>query len=193
VRLFFGTTFDSLSLNLKINSMKRLKHLAFLIIGCIVMTSFSQCSSSKKIQSKSPIEFGNVYCETWVAGIEGGGSGINIFIPIKKEIQEGIEFDSVYFRGKVAKLEIKPNDKTLYIGRFKTGFNTMKPDIVMSSDSKEEYGNQLPKIEVKIPFDLKNDECVVSYQYLNKYLYYKIENIIEKQAQHYPSAPPNRQ
>lgn len=173
--------------------MKRLKHLAFLIIGSIIMTSFSQCSSSKKTQSKPPIEFGNIYYQSWVAGIEGGGSGINIFIPIKKEIQEGIELDSVYFRGKAAKLEVKPNDKMLYIGYFKTGFNTMKPDIVMSSDSKEEYGNQLPKIEVKIPFDLKKDECVVGYQYLNKYLYYKIENIIEKQAQHFPSTPPNRQ
>lgn len=159
----------------------------------IVMTSFSQCSSSKELQSKSPTKFGDVYCQSWVAGIKGGGSGINIFISINEDIPEGLMLDSVYFRGKAAKLEVKPNDKTLYIGRFKTGFNVMKQDIVMSSDSKEEYGNQLPKIETKIPFDLKDNECVVSYKKGDKTQYYKIENIIEKQAQQFPSAPPNKQ
>ncbi len=170
-----------------------IKRISSFILMFIFMTSFSQCSSSKKLQSKTPIEFGDAYFQKWVAGVKGGGSGINIFIPINESISEEFILDSVYFRGKVAKLEVKPNDKTLYIGRFKTGFNTMKPDIIMSSDSKEEYGNQLPKIEEKIPFDLKDNECIVSYKKSDKTKYYKIENIIEKQAQHFPSVPPNRQ
>ncbi len=157
------------------------------------MTSFSQCSSSKKLQSKVPIEFGEGYFQKWVAGVKGGGSGINIFISINEGVSEEFILDSVYFRGKVAKLEVKPNNKTLYIGRFKTDLNTMKQDIVMSSDSKEEYGNQLPKIEAKIPFDLKDNECVVSYKKGDETQYYKIENIIEKQAEYFPSVPPNRQ
>jgi hypothetical protein len=178
-----------------------MKRASILIVMLIVMASFSQCLSSKELQPKDSNTYvfhafkgiDNIYYQSWIAGIEGGGSGINIFITTNDEIPEGLILDSVYFRGKAAKLEVKPNDKMLYIGRFKTGFNVMKQVIVMSSDSKEEYGNQLPKVETKTPFDLKDNECVVSYKKGDETQYYKIENIIEKQAQHFPSAPPNKQ
>lgn len=149
------------------------------------MASFSQCSSAQKLQTKAPTQFGDVYCQTWVAGIKGGGSGINIFIPV---MDKTIQLDSVYFRGKATKLEVNSSETPLYIGRFKTGFNEHK-DIIMSSDSNEEYGNKLPEKAVKIPFDLKDDECVVSYIKDNKTLYYKISNVQQKEPLNYPSAP----
>jgi hypothetical protein len=170
--------------------MKLLKAVTFSIVVLFVLMSFSQCSSSKMLQEKAPVNFGAVYFQSWVAGVQGGGSGINIFIPINEMALGSFELDSVYFRGKSAKLETK-TDKTLYIGRFSTPANQQK-DIKMTNDPNGEYGNAATGLTENFPFQLKDDECVVSYKDNSQTKYYKIENISEKARVEYPSAPPNR-
>ena len=153
---------------------------------------FSNCSSAQKLQTKTPIKFGDVYFQKWNAGVEEGGSGLNIFISIAAELPKSNQMDSVYFRGKAAKLQTFEEKANLYVGRFKSEVY-QKPDIVMSSNSKEEYGNKAPNLSKKIPFKLNDSECVVSYKEGTTTKYFKIEKIIEKLAQNYPSARPNRQ
>jgi len=166
--------------------MKLVKQTFFLIVMLILMASFSQCSTAQKLQKTAPVQFGEVYFQSWVAGVSGGGSGLNLFIPI---IDNSILLDSVYFRGKAAKLEVRSGDLPLYIGRFKTEFN--EPiDIILSSDQDQEHANKLPVIEVEIPFDLIDDECVVTYKQGDKTLYYKISNIKQQEPLHYPMAAP---
>ena len=92
------------------------------------MASFSQCLSAKKIQEEAPLALGQVYCQEWIAGIEGGGAGLNIYIPT---VNSFVELDSVYFRRNVAKLEIKSLNETIYIGRFISDLNKKKL-IIMS-------------------------------------------------------------
>nr|WP_321234022.1 hypothetical protein [uncultured Psychroserpens sp.] len=169
--------------------MKVIKQISSLISMLILMASFSQCSTAQKLQKKAPIQFGEVYCQNWIAGVQGGGSGLNLFIPT---MDVSIVLDSVYFRGKVTKLEINPNNKQLYIGRFKSEINQPK-DIILSSDPKEEYTNKMPIKEAKMPFELNDNECVVSYQKGEKTLYYKIPNVIQKEPLNYPSSRPNKQ
>ena len=152
------------------------------------MTSFSQCSSSKKLQKNAPEGIGQVYCQSWVAGVEGGGSGLNIFIPVTTA---ELMLDSVYFRGKAAKLEFK-KEVMQFVGRYTSDFNKKK-DIVMSEDPKEEYGNEMPAVEKPIPFKLEENECVISFTEGDKTKYFKITNVVEKQALAYPSAPPVKQ
>jgi len=147
------------------------------------MVSFSQCSSAKKLQEQVAITFGEVYCQKW------GGSGLNIIIPTSST---SIKLDSVYFRGKVAKLEIKSSGDVVYIGKFLSSLNT-KQDIIMSSNPKAEHGNKLPVIQEKIPFELKDTECVISYKKGKKTQYFKISNVLEKDLLAYPSAPPRKQ
>lgn len=149
------------------------------------MLGFSQCSSTKKLQTEAPIKVGKVYYQKWVAGVQGGGSGLNIFIPVN---DTSIALDSVYFRGRAAKLETKPQDQSLYIGRFISQFN-QKQDIIMSGDSISEYGNKLPIVNEYIPFELSPNECVVSYIDGKKTKYFKIENVVEKASMHFPMAP----
>lgn len=162
--------------------LKIIKSLFFLFIS----VSFFQCSSGQKLQDTAPFKAKDVYFQSWVAGIKGGGSGINIFIPITFQ-QEKVALDSVYFRGKVAKLEadIKNN---LFIGRFQGETNQQK-DLIMSGDSKDEYANRLPDKENTFPFQLNSTDCVVSYIENDIIKYFKIDNIVEKQAQYFPSAP----
>lgn len=168
--------------------MKFIKYGIFSILLLTIMTSFSQCSSSKTLQEKAPATFGEVYFQRWNAGIQGGGSGINLFISVE---DANVVLDSVYFRGKSAKLETKPQNKSLYIAYFKTEFNQPK-DIVMSSNPLDEYNNPLPIQKEKIPFTLKDSECVVSYKDGQTTKYFKIENITEKEVINYPSAPNNK-
>lgn len=163
--------------------MKQLSIIRFLFI-IFTFTSFIQCSTGQKLQEKAPFNTDEVYFQSWVAGVKGGGSGINLFILISY-IKTDIVLDSVYFREKAVKLEVENN---LFVGRFKTKANQQE-DIILSSDPKDEYPNQLSVKENGFPFKLKENECVVSYIENKSTKYFKIENIKEKQAQDFPSAP----
>ncbi|MCB0461648.1 MAG: hypothetical protein R2816_01525 [Flavobacteriaceae bacterium] len=169
--------------------MKTIKHIFGLLILTVIMASFSQCSSAQKLQKKAPITINQVYYQKWIAGVEGGGSGVNIFIETSSNT---IKLDSVYFQGKGAKLVLKPSNDTLYIGRFISDFNK-KEDMVFSSDPNKEYGNKPPQLPVKIPFELNDDECVISYSENDKTKYFKLKNIKERESINYPmmSSPEN--
>ncbi len=169
--------------------MKTLKSMSFSILMLLVMASFSQCSSAKKLQKKAPLDLDQVYCQKWVAGIEGGGAGLNIFIPVK---DNSVILDSVYFRGKATKLEVKNQNAKIYIGRFISDFNKKK-DIVMSNEPNAEFGNEMPTHIQMIPFELKENECVISYKDGKTTKYFKVDNVVEKDLIPYPSAPPNKQ
>ncbi len=175
--------------NDRISIMKKgIKQLTTLILVLVVMCSFSQCSGTRSLDKKAPVKFENPYYQSWVAGVEGGGSGINVFLPLK---EKNSELDSIYFRGQSAKLEWK-QEAGVYVGRFNSELNR-KNDMILSSDPMEEYGNQLPVVKTSIPFELRDDECVISYQKRGKTRYFKLEGLVEKAAIPYPSAPPVKQ
>lgn len=149
------------------------------------MVSFSNCASTQQLEKLEPLTIGDVYYQNWVAGVKGGGSGFNIFIPISDNANN-IMLDSVYFKGKKAKLEF--NNNTVFIGRFKTTANK-KQDIIMSNEPYAEYGNKVPELPQKTPFELNDTECVVSYLEGNKTKYFKIEGIVRKESKLYQKAP----
>ncbi|MBO6605427.1 hypothetical protein [Psychroserpens sp.] len=168
--------------------MDFLKRLFTSSILLLVMASFSQCSSVPKLQKEAPISIADVYYQEWIAGVQGGGSGINLFISVS---DSDITLETVYFRGEVAKLEVKPSNPNQYIGRFKTEMNQPK-DIILSSDPKEEYGNKMPQKKDKFPFELADNECVISYTVNDEIKYFKISNIKNKPVINYPSAGPKQ-
>jgi hypothetical protein len=168
--------------------MKTLKQVFGLLLLTVLMTSFSQCSSAQKLQTKAPIAFGDVYCKKWVSGVAQGPSGLDIYIPVKGN---AVQLDSVYFRGKGAKLEINESNNLLYIGKF-ASTSKEKTDLIMSSNSKQEYGNKPPTLPVEIPFELAPNECVVSYKVNGKTKYYKLENVVEKRDMDVPMTAPTK-
>ena len=169
--------------------MRLLKTTIFALVMCIILTSLSQCSSSKNaseitLEKTNPFTFEKPYFQSWVAGIQGGGSGINLYLPIQNTT---LKLDSAYFRNMTSKVQII---NTGYVSRFKTALN-QKEDIIMSSEENAEYGNQFPQNKNPFPFQLKENECVISYTEDDKTKYFKITNLFEMPIQQYPSAPPN--
>ncbi|WP_157607926.1 hypothetical protein [Seonamhaeicola sp. S2-3] len=136
-------------------------------------------------ETKPPMQLGNVYYQHWVSGVKGAGSGYNIFIPIKSNSNKTV-LDSVYFKGKKAKLEQRDN---LFIGRFKLELNP-KEDVILSNKPFAEYGNKAPKLPEKIPFELNETECVVSFMENGEVKYFKINEVYKKESEIYQSMPP---
>ncbi|EDP69576.1 hypothetical protein FBALC1_00440 [Flavobacteriales bacterium ALC-1] len=127
--------------------------------------SLYKCASTPELQKVIPSEFENAYFQKWNAGIKEGGSGINVFIKLN---DKSIQLDSIYFRDRVSKLNISSENEGLYVGRYK------------SNDIKTE-----------IPFDLANNDCVISYKSNHEIFYFKIPDLKEKAVLNYPSSPPN--
>lgn len=157
--------------------MKLLKQIPIVVLISIVMMSFSQCANTYKLEDTSSIYFGDVYYKEWLSEARWSGSGINLFIPIKTNSKH-VVLDSVYFKKKQAKLEYV-ND-TLVVGRFETEKNKQQ-DIIMSNEPYAEYGNHAPKMPEKTIFQIKENECVVSYNEGKRVMYYKISGIVKKQ------------
>jgi hypothetical protein len=160
----------------------------FILLGFVIIF-ISQCSSTKKLQTKLSLKIGDVYYQSWVSGIKNAGSGTNIYIEITSNPKQ-FEFDSVYFQGKSAKLEFFSN--TSLIGKFNSNINSKK-DMVMSNEPYAEYGNKVPKISKQTPFDLKDNQCVISYKDANKIKYLVIDNVRKKELLAYPSSPNNKE
>ena len=156
-----------------------------LLFYFVISTSFINCSTVKTntFTDAAPFIITAPYYNSWIAGIEGGGSGINVFLPVSDT--RNIDIDSIHFRGEKAIVE---NKGSSIIGRFKTTLNQSR-DLIMSSNPKDEFQNKLIYKFDLSPFVLADNECVVSYRLQNKRHYYKISDL--KKAPHiaYPSAP----
>jgi hypothetical protein len=146
-----------------------------ILFGSALLLGFSQCGSCKetsyKVQSKTPFSIEKATYNDWIAGIKGGGSGTNVIVTIKDLDANNVVIDSMYFRGQKVKVEVKNSN---YIGRFNSDLN-QRQDKVLHSDSQKEFGNQVPIMEKEFPFDLENDEAVISYKEKNKLNFYKIQ------------------
>ena len=90
-----------------------------------------------------------------------------------------VELDSVFFRNMSVKLERDPSaSKNVYLGVFILP-NRLKNHI-LHKDPKKEFGNELPDTSEKIPFQLMDNEAVISYKVDNKTEYYRVINLIEQ-------------
>lgn len=170
----------NLSLLFVIINSQDMKTTFTFLFGITLMMSFSNCANSKKLQEQQPVALEQVYYTTWPGGAKDKASGINLFIPVKNIKHSEVHLDSVYFRGRAAELKKEPRDTDVYIANFRTTSEEKASDLVMSSDPREEYGNQPPEIVREFPFELREDEAVVSYKKDGKTNYYKITGIVKK-------------
>ena len=168
-----------------------MKLLTIFSIGILILLGFSNCANGKKLQEKAPQVFEPAFYYIWQGSNSNEGSGLNFFLPVRTSAKVVVVPDSVYFRGRRAKLELHRENSLLYVGRFTLPSKT-EEDFVMSSDPREEYGNPIPRIKEKNPFDLKQDEAVISYTEDGERKYTKLSGV-EKQDKVLIKKPQNLQ
>jgi len=150
-----------------------MKFIKFFSLSILSGLFFMQCSTAQKLEQNAAFKTDKAYYQKWVAGVKGGGSGINVFIPVNTQFK----LDSLYFRGQKVALQTKPNSPNLYIGRILTEANQKETLEKNTNDST---------------FELKQNEAVVSYLDNGTIKYLKIDSVPEKKMEHYPSAPPKQ-
>lgn len=133
---------------------------------------------SNKASQQDDLLLEEVYFQKWVAGIKGGGSGINFYVLLKEPLQKGRVLEKVQFESYEG-LFIKKSE-TLYVANIKTNIN----DLVMDEDPKKEYGNKAPSTK------LNPNEANLFYNVNGKALIKNVENVKEKEMLAYPSMKP---
>ena len=132
----------------------------------ILTLGFSQCRTAKDtLKIAQTIELSEVpitkaYYQKWIAGVRGGGSGVDLHI--EKSVVMNKELITAYFRGKSVKFDPLTQNSTVYIARFKGVANQLY-DINMEADAINEYGNKSPIKKHSIPEvkRKKNNQMVI--------------------------------
>ncbi len=163
----------------------------FVILLSVAMLSLvflSQCTGSKSIfQQNPPFSVSDAHYQDWVGG-QPGNIGTSVHINITA-IDGNVRPDTLFFRDKKAAIYIKTGESSnLWVANFRS---STPRDINMYSDPKEEYGNKAPSND-KFPFELSENEAVISYYVNEKRLYYKITDLQKKQTLFLPSTKPEQ-
>lgn len=143
-------------------------------ICSLLFLAMSQCTSIKELSNPSFIGETSYY-STWVAGIEGGGSGLDFYIDLIN-IPGSITPIELYFKGKKAPVVL---EKETYVVHFKTAANS-KPEEVSSISASYD--------PTKFPFELGVEEAILMYKENGKIQYTKIDKIKKKGHIAFPSA-----
>lgn len=161
-----------LSLILKINpiKMKKIKAISTVFLTLI----FVKCASvpTKKAH---PFTVTKAIYKNDTNRIKGINS-LNVTVNYTSEKE--IDFQKLFYKGRQQKVSFKKGideGKTLFV-QFKK-INKNISDLQLHGDSKKEFGNSPSKKETAFPFDLKENEAILSYKQDNVIKYFKIKNI----------------
>ena len=150
----------------------------FIGIGLVAALSIAlfSCGTSKvKAQNQHPFK---VLEATYVNSVGEQPDLVETTIKISINNKE-IQLDTVYFRNHKAPLKLVDSTKnSIFSGSFIT--STTLHDYILHSDPKQEFGNKPPVTGSKLPFEIKDNEAVVSYFYKDKINYYKILEVKEE-------------
>ncbi|MGG6229675.1 hypothetical protein [Tenacibaculum sp. SDUM215027] len=148
------------------------------LIGILILAlSFTKCASVK-MENNHPFKIESASYSHVTGGVKGSYSSTNLIINFTAE--KPVDFQKVYFQNKITKAVIEQhNDKQYIAARYKTSSNDRK-DIILHADPKKEFGNTPNTPTEEFPFELKENEAMVSYVIGEKIHYVKVKNIIKK-------------
>ena len=149
--------------------------LSIIIASCHSKANIKSISNSNINLTSPP------YFEKWIAGAEGGGSGINVFLPVKKS--HLIYFDSIHFRGYRVKVSYRNN---MIVGRFISNRNK-RDKVTLRSNIDHEGGNNFFKSNDSSYFKLSRNSCILSYRFQDKRMYCEFKNLEHKSSKPYPA------
>ena len=149
-----------------------------------ILFGFSQCGSTKIVKNP-PFKIESAVYNHWTGGLPGV-SGTRVEIRLSEK--SSIAFDSLFFLNKATKVEIREEKgNTFLTAHFSTSKKrNQNRDVILHSDSKMEINNKVP-VNDNFPFELKENEAIISYKIDEKTKYYKIENVEQTKSDFYPS------
>jgi hypothetical protein len=162
-------------------TMKALKSAYFFML-CGMMCLTTQKGTSQEyivpnaqitFEEQTPFQVKPVYFQEWYAGIEVGGTGYTVFVPVVNK-SENIELDQLYFRNLEAKLVNEG-------GRYSA---------ILKNPAKA-YTFTTPEKPADYPFNLKENECVISYVQNGKTKYHKLRIAREYAGAYYKDGVPS--
>lgn len=133
----------------------------------MVFTLFS-CVTKQNAQVVFSEKISEIYFQRWIGGQKLTGSGIYLYIQLKKPLDQDIKLEKVYFRGNEAVLN-KENE-TNYKASF---FQKNQKDKILTTEN--------------ILYQITENQAILTYKINNKTLNIKVENIKEKELIAYPS------
>lgn len=144
------------------------------LLGILLIAfSFTQCGSVKFTENP-PFTITDAQYQNWIGGMPGSSGTI---ITIAYDSNTEITFDSIYFANKIGSLKASSNNgNQSLIGTINNTTSIVKKDLILHSDPKKEFKNELPTVK-KLPFELKENEAVISYKQGEKTKYFKIEKV----------------
>lgn len=152
------------------------------IFAIIFITINLAACKSVQFEKNPPFQIIEATHKSWVGGLPGV-HGINVFITYTSK--KTIAFDSIYFRNKVVRLEMKEINGIQHLtGRFNTSKVNSRKDLILHRDTQKEVGNEPPKI--KFQFDLNSNDAVISYRVAGKTKFHKVFNIKKERTGFYP-------
>ena len=158
--------------------MRTIKILSILFL----LLGFSQCGGSTLVK-KSTLKVEKAFYNKWFGG-QPGVRGTKVEIHLKDASE--VIFIALYFQGKRTKVEVSQMEKfTRIIAHFST-LKRKNRNLILDADITKELENTLPSLE-EFPFQLKENEAILSYKKEGKTLYFKIENIKKLQSIPFPS------
>lgn len=158
--------------------MRTIKILSILFL----LLGFSQCGGSTLVK-KSTLKAEKAFYNNWFGG-QPGVRGTKVEIHLKDASE--VIFVALYFQGKRTKVEVSQMEKfTRIIAHFSTSKRKNR-NLILDADITKELENTLPSLE-EFPFQLKENEAILSYKKESKTLYFKIENIKKVQLIAFPS------
>lgn len=147
----------------------------------LVIIGFSQCGSAK-FDKNPPFEITSAVVQNWYGGQQDiQGKNLKIAYTSNKTIQ----FDSVFFDKRSTDLQVKnTNESKMVVGYFRS---EEKQDLILDENPVKELQNAVPILQ-KVPFQLKENEAVISYTIKGEKKYFKIMVIKEKDVDIPPSS-----
>ena len=148
-----------------------IQYILLIVVGATLIS----CNTTETIAQENNLL---ASYETWVAGVRGGGSGINFYVDLKTELSEEIELKKVIFRGY--EVPFDKQDNLHFQAMIKTPGNQQK----FEGDDSQIYTSP------KNALTLADNEAILIFTKDGKEYQQKITNVIEKPSLEYPSAKP---
>jgi hypothetical protein len=139
------------------------------------------CGSSKtdiqKLEDQTQIK--EVYSQAWVAGVRGGGAGIDVYVNLNTPFEQDLVLEKIQFKTYEAPFE-KTNELS-YVARIDTGQNKLKTINIEVTDAEKKTVVSEPKI------NLKEKQAILFFKKEGKEYSKIIENVEEREMIAYPS------